>query len=212
MRAIFTLMLAMCVFALAGVLHAQENEAPEPTKDTAPGKVTVAAERMEMLLGEVIKLDGDVMVEDNRYTLTCEHGMIYLKQKDGEKTASGDDDKDLGNNTVLDRIEATGRVMVRTHDGKQSATGDRARYERDTERITLDGDCTILAEGRVMRSARVVYDVKAGTITASRTSITIPLGTGANGGDDSAFGGLFGGSKNSDSKKADKDGGEKTSK
>lgn len=161
----------------------------------APGKVTIAAERMEMLLGEVIKLDGDVLVEDSRYTLTCEHGLIFLRPKDdadGQSGHSGSDGQSLGNGAVLDRIEASGRVMVRTHDGTQSATGDRARYDKEAERITLEGNCTILADGRVMRTARVVYDVKAGTITASRTSITIPL-SGGGGKGDGGLGGIFGG-------------------
>ncbi len=214
MRVIFALVSSMILFvACCMPLIAQDAADTESKNAAAPGKITVAAERMEMLLGEVIKLDGDVMVEDNRYTLTCEHGMIYLKQKDDAQSDATKEKADdgLNNNAVLDRIEATGRVMVRTHDGKQSATGDRARYERESERITLDGDCTILSEGRVMRCARVIYDVKAGTITASRTSITIPLGN-SGGEDKDAFGGLFGGNKNSDSKKTENEAGEKIDK
>lgn len=170
-------------------------------EEAASSHVTVAAERMEMLLGQIIKLDGDVLVEDDRYTLTCEHGLIYLRQ-DGEKKPEEPSGDGAGNNVELDRIEATGRVMVRTRDGSQSATGDRARYDRDAERITLEGNCTILADGRVMRSARVVYDVKSGKISSSRTSITIPVAGGSGKGGD-ALGGLFGGDRKQGGGKAD---------
>lgn len=169
------------------------SSAAAKEEEAASSRVTVAAERMEMLLGQIIKLDGDVLVEDDRYTLTCEHGLIYLRQ-DGEKKPEEPSGDGGGNSVELDRIEATGRVMVRTRDGSQSATGDRARYDRDAERITLEGNCTILADGRVMRSARVVYDVKSGKISSSRTSITIPVVGGSGKGRD-ALGGLFGGDR-----------------
>lgn len=192
---VFGCCLLFCGTAWSGEKQGGDGDSSEAARgeEAASSRVTVAAERMEMLLGQIIKLDGDVLVEDDRYTLTCEHGLIYLRQ-DGEKKPEEPSGDGAGNNVELDRIEATGRVMVRTHDGSQSATGDRARYDRDAERITLEGNCTILADGRVMRSARVVYDVKSGKISSSRTSITIPV-AGGNGKGGDAFGGLFGGDR-----------------
>ena len=154
--------------------------------------VTISADRMEMEVGQKILLEGNVLVEDARMCLTSDHVTIFFEQapKKESRTEKEGGFGDFGSGRVTG-IEATGGVMIRTVDGKRSATGDRGTYDPEKDTYILDGNCTILADGHTLKSNRVVFDRKKQTFTAGRASITFQLGGGEEGrkGD---LGGIFG--------------------
>ena len=185
-----SVILCFCVTLLFGA-----GEAPK--KANRDGKVTISADRFEWAIGNVLKLDGNVLVEDSAMTLNSEHMLVFFAQKDKEGAA----EKESAEGSMsVEKIEASGRVMVRTADDTRSATGDRGLYEAAKDIITLDGDCTIMANGSVMRSNRVIFDRKRQTVSADRAVITIPTGNSRS---DSALGGIFSGAPAADEKKSD---------
>ena len=180
---------------IAVAAHAQEKPAAEKPAERNANLVTISADRMEMEVGQKILLEGNVLVEDARMCLTSDHVTIFFEQKGPRKEGKGDHGKeggfgDIGGSGRVTGIEATGGVMIRTVDGRRSATGDRGTYDPEKDTYILDGNCTILADGHTLKSNRVVFDRKKQTFTAGRASITFQLGGDGNGKGD--LGGIFG--------------------
>ena len=186
------LLLTILAFALATAVVAQESGTP--TSPEAPavavpvsskgitGKVTVSADRMEMILQKIAKLNGNVEVifypsgdtlqnlkkqvkgDDVRVILNADHMTIFFPEA-GTGAPSSRPEK----------IQATGHVKLHTPDGK-SATGDQASWDLlNGSTITLEGKCTLLADGRIMNSSNVVYDFNENLFTAARAIITLPV-------------------------------------
>ena len=179
---------------IAVAAHAQEKPAAEKPAERNANLVTISADRMEMEVGQKILLEGNVLVEDARMCLTSDHVTIFFEQPSGPKKPAAKEKEgsfgDLGGSGKVAAIEATGGVMIRTVDGKRSATGDRGSYDPEKDTYILDGNCTILADGHTLKSSRVIFDRKKQTFTAGRASLTFQLG-----GDDGRkgdLGGIFG--------------------
>lgn len=190
------LLLTILAFSLAFTLLAQENgpaEAPaapakEAEEQTASkglsGKVTISADRMEMILKKIAKLDGNVEVvfypsgetlqslkkqfkgDDIRVILNADHMTVFFPEAGADKENTS---------SRPEKILATGRIKLHTPDGK-SATGDQAAWDlTNGSTIALEGKCTILADGRIMNSSRVVYDFNESRFSAARAIITLPV-------------------------------------
>ncbi len=176
------------IFVILTILMTMVYAAPDnSSKDS--GEITISADHMQMLLGEVAKLDGNVLVQDAAMIFTSDQMTIFFTPKDASKDKKkGKEEQSVGG---VDKIEAVGKVMVRTPDGTRSATGERGYYDAKKDTITLDGNCTIQTDGRIMRSNQVVYDRKNQSITAARATLTIP--TKRRSGESGGLGGIFGG-------------------
>ncbi len=219
--------LLLAILATASLTAADKTAAPAapasaPAKEAPAAKpaernanlVTISADRMEMEVGQKILLEGNVLVEDARMCLTSDHVTIFFEQapkKEGRAEKEKDKEKeggfgDFGSGKVSG-IEATGGVMIRTVDGKRSATGDRGTYDPEKDTYILDGNCTILADGHTLKSSRVIFDRKKQTFTAGRASITLHLGGGEGDGHKGDLGGIFGLTEEKKADKSPEDGG-----
>lgn len=173
-------LLAISLAFTAIALFAQTTESTDaPAKTSVSGKVTIAADRMEMELKKSAQLDGNVEVvfipegdalesmrsqlpgDNVRIILNADHMTVFYPEDEASSSP--------------DRIQATGRVRIHTPDGK-SATGDQAQWDmKGTGTIVLEGNCTVVAEGRVMNSARITYHIQENRFEAARAVITIPI-------------------------------------
>lgn len=185
----------LLLLALAPAATAQEPQDPATTPAaTAPaeevqqeeektpvsGTVTIAADRMEFILRKTASLEGNVEVVFTPQGETLEQ---FKKQ------VQGDDVRVILNAdrmTVLfpegeedasrpQKIQAFGKVRIHTPDGK-SATGDQGLWDlAGGSAILLEGDCTVLADGRVLTSSRITYDLKENRFQAARAVLTLPV-------------------------------------
>lgn len=191
--------LLLIMIALLTAAVAAQEKTPPAVDDAAAvqpvdgGEITVSADHVQMQIGEIAKLEGNVLVEDNAMVFTSDQMTIFFAQKDGAAAETDEAHKSV----AIEKIEAAGKVMVRTPDGRRSATGDRGFYDAKTEIITLDGNCTILTDGNVMHSKQVVYDRRNQSVSAARATLTIPVRSGGNKRGDS-LGGIFGGLETKD--------------
>ena len=176
-----SLILLLLTLALPASLKAQENPtAPETTNTPVSGTVTIAADRMEFVLRKTASLEGNVEVVFTPQGETLEQ---FKKQ------VQGDDVRVILNAdrmTVLfpeaeegssrpQKIQAFGKVRIHTPDGK-SATGDQGLWDlAGGSAIILEGDCTVLADGRVLTSSRITYDLKENRFQAARAVLTLPV-------------------------------------
>ncbi|GEM_PF-4364734 len=175
---------------LCSTAFAQETTSPEQSQQPAKaetknlpltGKVTIAADHMETILKKIAKLDGNVEVtfipteetleklkkqfqgDEVRLILNSDHMTLFFAEENGEATSRPE------------KIQATGRVRIHTPDGR-SATGDQAEWDMSNGgAIVLEGKCTVLADGRVMNSTRITYDIQENRLNAERAIITLPV-------------------------------------
>ncbi len=173
------LLLCLLLLSALPLAIAQQDPAPEEGRSAGTsGTVTIAADRMEMTLQHSANLEGNVEVvflpagetlqtlqkqiagEDQRVVLNADQMKVFFQE---------------GSSTPR-RIQATGRVRIHTADGK-SATGDQGLWELENggNAIILEGKCTILADGRVMTSSRIRYDLKENRFEAARAVLTLPV-------------------------------------
>ena len=158
------------------------KDKPVPKPESAP--------KPERAKEDVARLDGNVVVQDETMILTCDHMLVFFEPKKEEGKARKADKKD--DDMAVRSIEAEGKVRLTLKEKRQTATGDHAMYDAQAGTVTLDGNCTILGDdGQVMRSNQVVYSKSAGTLTATRVSLTLPVRSKGNG--DDGVSGLFGG-------------------
>lgn len=175
------ILLLLLTLALPASLKAQETTADAETTSTpVSGTVTIAADRMEFVLRKTASLEGNVEVVFTPQGETLEQ---FKKQ------VQGDDVRVILNAdrmTVLfpeteegssrpQKIQAFGKVRIHTPDGK-SATGDQGLWDlAGGSAIILEGDCTVLADGRVLTSSRITYDLKENRFQAARAVLTLPV-------------------------------------
>jgi lipopolysaccharide export system protein LptA len=135
---------------------------------------------------DVARLDGNVVVQDETMVLTCDHMLVFFEPKKDEAGKAAKKGEDMG----VRGIEADGKVRLVLKEKRQTVTGDHAMYDEEAGTVTLDGNCTILGEdGQVMRSNQVVFNRNAGTLTAARVSLTLPIRS--KGGDGNGGFGIF---------------------
>ncbi len=176
------ILLLLLTLALPASLKAQETPTDAETTSNTPvsGTVTIAADRMEFVLRKTASLEGNVEVVFTPQGETLEQ---FKKQ------VQGDDVRVILNAdrmTVLfpeaeegssrpQKIQAFGKVRIHTPDGK-SATGDQGLWDlAGGSAIILEGDCTVLADGRVLTSSRITYDLKGNRFQAARAVLTLPV-------------------------------------
>ncbi len=162
--------------------------AEEPSSSTEGQEIKISADSMEMKMdNHVVELEGNVLIEDSKMSLTAKKMTVYL---------------DKGNK--LRNIEAVGGVTVRMLSTSESANGDTGVYDATADIVTLRGNCVLMQGNRTVTGNRVVYNRKLGTIRLSGGTITIPLNKTSKG--DDPLGGLLGVHKD---KEKDKDKAEK---
>ena len=181
--------------------NAKSKESEE--KKGIEGKISISADRMEMVLEKIAKLDGNVEIvfipegktleelrkklktSDVRVILNADRMTVFFPEKTKGTKAVADDgkapaaDQKKTSSSAPSKIHANGRVKIHTPDGK-SATGEQAVWDfANGNSIMLEGKCTILSDGHVMTSPKVTYNMEENRFVASRAVITLPVGNSA---------------------------------
>jgi len=207
----FSLIICSVLFmaTLCGAEQTTKN-APHEKKNS----FSITADRMEVLIGQVVRLEGNVIVADSKMEMYSDIMMVFMKNKEGAEMSQKDEDKEkkkddlssAARGIVVDRIEAYGHVKIQTLDGnKRSATGERGIYNKKDDILTLEGNCTLMTDGNVMNCIRVIYDRKNDRIFSDRATIVIPMDekSGDNGdGKGVSIESLFGTTKSKEATKA----------
>lgn len=162
----------------AAALPAEEMQ--EEEKTPVSGTVTIAADRMEFILRKTASLEGNVEVVFTPQGETLEQFKKQVQGDDVRVILNADRMTILFPEGEEDfsrprKIQAFGKVRIHTPDGK-SATGDQGLWDlAGGSAILLEGDCTVLADGRVLTSSRITYDLKENRFQAARAVLTLPV-------------------------------------
>lgn len=107
--------------------------------------------RIAIFRGDVVTRQGDVTMRSQEIRASYT-GSARL----ADPSAGAD-----GGSSQLSRIDATGKVVVTTQDGRK-ITGETARYEAKANNIVVSGDVELSQAGTVVRGSRLVIDMATG--------------------------------------------------
>lgn len=102
--------------------------------------------------GNVVAVQGDT-------NMRCSEMNVFYESKRGEKTAAADAAPagGLGQDSNIKKILCKGPVTIKTK--TQTATGDRAEFDRVANKVFLIGNAALSDGTNVMKGERVAYDL-----------------------------------------------------
>ena len=103
---------------------------------------------------------GNVVAVQGETTMHCSVMNVFYEQRRG---AAGEKQASVagpGNDSAIKRIECSGPVTIATK--TQTATGDRAEFDRIVNKVYLIGNAALSDGPNVTRGQRVAYDLNTG--------------------------------------------------
>lgn len=119
--------------------------------------------------------EGNVQAAQGDLTLRSELLRVFYDLRDQPAGSSSQ---------AIQRLEAEGDVVIAS--ARETATGDRGRYDLAGGTLVLEGDVTLTQDDNVIRGSRLVVDLNAETAT-----MTAGTADGAADGDDGRVRALF---------------------
>lgn len=115
---------------------------------------------------KVAVFKGNVVARQGGFSLKAKELAVHYTGTAGSEVASAstDDtqsDAASGNNANIERIEATGKVLVTTQDN-QTATSEWANFDVDKQVVTIGGNVVLSQGENVLRGDRLVIDLTTG--------------------------------------------------
>ena len=131
--------------------------------------------------GNVVAIQGDT-------SMKCIAMNVFYENKRGAAAAAGGEKPaastgSLANDSAIKRIECKGPVVITTK--TQTATGDRAEFDRVINKVFLIGNAALSDGPNVTRGERVAYDLNTGVanVEGGRVRALIVPGSDKPGGD-----------------------------
>jgi lipopolysaccharide export system protein LptA len=144
------LILGVSLFFLGSAEAADAESAPadQPISITADMMEADDAKKMILFTGNVVTKQEDIL-------LTCDEMRVYYRPVDPD--AGGDDQNQLGGETEIDYIEASGNVKITR--GDQVAEAQNALYEaqKKPRTIILTGEPRVWRDKDYLTGKRIVY-------------------------------------------------------
>jgi lipopolysaccharide export system protein LptA len=134
----------------------------DPVSIDADKLVYFDKEQKAVYSGNVVVIQGDTK-------LTCSAMTVFLDKPQAPSDASdGDDAPSPG--AGIRRLEAAGPVTVISK--TQVATGDSGAYDKDENKVLLNGHVTLSDGKNVTKGDKLIYDLKTGQATVENSGRT----------------------------------------
>lgn len=158
----------LSILAMAPILSGPTDVAAQAMKGhDSDAPVNFSADRIEVQdRADRVVLSGNVDVVQAEMTLNAARMTVAYRNAD---------------NLEIDRIDASGKVVVKKRD--QTATGDVAIYDLNRRLITMLGNVRLTQGTNRLSGGRLVIDLTTGRSTVDGRSANAPAGstTGASG-------------------------------
>lgn len=156
---------AMCVGVVSAAATAQDFAGAFSGMSNSSEPVQIEADRLEVVDGQGVAIfHGNVSVTQGTTTLkTKTLKAFYARDANGNAGPAGN----------LRRIEASGRVAVRSND--QMATADNVVVDMTTQIATLSGDVVVSQGDNVIRGCSVTVNMKTNEINMGRCRVKMLL-------------------------------------
>jgi lipopolysaccharide export system protein LptA len=149
-------------FALAAAKQAGAQpilpggDAKDPVSIDADKLVYFDKEQKAVYSGNVVVIQGDTK-------LTCSAMTVFLDRQQSSASDAAAKDAGPAQGSGIRRLEAAGPVTVISK--TQVATGDSGAYDKQENKVSLDGHVTLSDGKNVTKGDRLIYDLKSGQAT-----------------------------------------------
>jgi lipopolysaccharide export system protein LptA len=154
-------------------LHAQQRHDSNAPLDWEADRIEVQDNAHRAVLA------GNVRMVQQEMTMTADRVVaLYTGSFSGGQGGGGGGDAGAGGNPKIQRVDATGNVVVRRPD--ETAKGKYGIYDLNAKLITLIGDVSLDRNGSVVRGGRLVIDqtTNRATVDGSAVGGAGPAGKG----------------------------------
>jgi lipopolysaccharide export system protein LptA len=157
------LMLLICLWLPVSAVSETSQEKPGNAEATP---IVIKSKAMEMNNKlKSVTFAGDVNAKKDGFIIDCDRMVAYYEtmpdqQKENEET------------TKIDKIVATGNVIVNRAEGGV-ATAEKATYFQKDERIILTGNPIAKRGGDVVKGERIIIFLKEDRISVEDSTVTI---------------------------------------
>lgn len=167
---------------LPASLYAQVTDALSDFSTDSDEPVHIESDELEVRDRENVAIFiGNVVVVQGETTMRTPRLEVHYVGDGGAQENEEDPDRAVGDRSIS-RLEAREGVVVET--GEQTAKGDWADFEMETQIVTLGGDVVLTQGDNVLRGARLNVNLETGE---SR----LLSGKGGEGGEGGRVQGLF---------------------
>lgn len=145
----------------AGAEKSKDSKVAEKTRRDAPIHWQSDGTATYSRNGSVVHLQKNVVITQDDVRLQSDEARV-LFSPNGKKE----------NNNSVQTVELNGKVTVNrfTKDPSEriTARSDRAIFENETQKVTLDGNARLLKDGHLIKGDRIVYEIVTGMIKVDR--------------------------------------------
>lgn len=111
--------------------------------------------------GSVVHLQKNVVISQDDIRLQSDEARV-LFSPDGKKE----------NNNTVQTVEVNGKVkfsrFAKDPAEQITAKSDKAVFDNETQKVTLDGNARLLKDGHLIKGDRIVYEIVSGMIKVDR--------------------------------------------
>jgi lipopolysaccharide export system protein LptA len=144
----------VCTFFLLliiSIAHAKDN-IDKTSKFNSKEPIEIVSDRMEAFnQKQMVVFSGNAVVKQADWVLKTDRLTLYYKKETDKKDKSGA--KELGGTGDLEKIEATGNVIVTQK--MKVATSDEAVYFQDSGQIIMTGNPVIREKKNTIKGCKV---------------------------------------------------------
>ncbi len=145
---LFTLCVALSICLLFQAVNASEATQEEDEKPE-PQPVVIESKTMEMNNElKIVTFKGDVNARKDNFVIDCDKMLVYYAGSSGDRGTTDE------STTKIDKIVATGNVVVTRAKGG-TATAENATYFQKDEKIVLTGSPIMKQGGDLVKADRI---------------------------------------------------------
>jgi len=143
---ILALLIALCTICHATDIESGEEGSP----------ITITSDRLETFeRGGVVVFSGQVVAEQNRYTIDCDELRIYYRQNQAENKGVG-----AAERGEIEKIEAKRNVSIKGEHGV--ITGDHAELHQSTQKVVMTGHVVMKDGENIVKGDSITFFLKEG--------------------------------------------------
>ncbi len=144
----------------AGADKSKDKKSVERARRDAPIHLASEGTSTYSRNGAVVHLQKNVVITQDDVRLQSDEAKVLFTNNKKE------------NNNSVQTVEVNGKVnlsrFAKDPTERVTAKSDRAIFENDTQKVTLDGNARLWKDGHLIRGDRIVYEIITGTIKIDR--------------------------------------------
>ena len=140
---------SICIFILLFPKVTLTETSLKEDETSGTGPIVIKSNTLEMNNElKIVTFKGDVNAKKDSFVINCDNMLVYYKSSPSEP-GKGDENK-----TGIDKVVATGHVIINRAEGGM-ATAEKAIYYQEDEKMVLTGNPTVKQGSDLVKGDRI---------------------------------------------------------